>query len=183
MFRPYQWLHIDLVPLPVGGAIVLRDVSEAMEGFVAGDLRQATLDAVEIDGDIGHARISVRETVESANAMLTGLLGVDVAAVRRVRFFGFAGGWTACGLRPGARIGFPFRQSITRRVANGDARGIGCRRHAVDRRGSRPLCQRWSRRARHAPRRLEPSFLFHVFCPAAAHAGQAATLSAINRTR
>ncbi len=75
MFRPYQWLHIDLVPLPVGGAIVLRDVSEAMEGFVAGDLRQATLDAVEIDGDIGHARISVRETVESANAMLTGLLG------------------------------------------------------------------------------------------------------------
>lgn len=86
MFRPYQWLHIDLVPLPVGGAIVLRDVSEAMEGFVAGDLRQATLDAVEIDGDIGHARISVRETVESANAMLTGLLGVNVAAVCRVRF-------------------------------------------------------------------------------------------------
>ena len=86
MFRPCQWLHVDLVPLPAGGAIVMRDISAAMEGFVAGDTRQAMLDAVEIDGDIGHARISVRETVEAANAMLTTLLGVDAAAIRRVRF-------------------------------------------------------------------------------------------------
>lgn len=86
MLRPRQWLHIDLVPLPIGGAIVLRDVSQAMEDFAAGDMRQAMLDAVEIDGGIGHARISVRETVEAANAMLTGLLGVEAAAIRRVRF-------------------------------------------------------------------------------------------------
>jgi PAS domain-containing protein len=86
IFRPRQWLHVDLVPLPVGGAIVIRDVSEAMEGLAAGDKRQAMLDAIEIDGSIGHARISVRETIEAANAMLTGLLGVDAAAVRRVRF-------------------------------------------------------------------------------------------------
>ena len=86
MLRPRQWLHVDLVPLPVGGAIVLRDVSDAIEGFAAGDMRQAMLDAVEIDGGIGHARISVRETVEAANAMLTDLLGVDAAAIRRVRF-------------------------------------------------------------------------------------------------
>lgn len=86
MLRPRQWLHVDLVPLPVGGAIVLRDVSDAMEDFAAGDLRQAMLDAVEFDGGIGHTRISVRETVETANAMLTDLLGVDVAAIRRVRF-------------------------------------------------------------------------------------------------
>lgn len=86
IFRPRQWLHVDLVPLPVGGAIVLRDVSDAMEEFAAGDMRQAMLDAIEIDGGIGHARISVRETVEAANAVLTGLLGVDLAAIRRVRF-------------------------------------------------------------------------------------------------
>ncbi|KGB54209.1 putative PAS/PAC sensor protein [Sphingopyxis sp. LC81] len=86
ILRPRQWLHVDLVPLPVGGAIVLRDVSDAIEGFAAGDMRQAMLDAVEIDGGIGHARISVRETVEAANAMLTDLLGVDAAAIRRVRF-------------------------------------------------------------------------------------------------
>lgn len=86
IFRPRQWMHVDLVPLPVGGAIVLRDVSDAMEEFAARDMRQAMLEAIEIDGGIGHARISVRETVEAANAMLTGLLGVDAAAIRRVRF-------------------------------------------------------------------------------------------------
>ncbi|AJA08843.1 putative PAS/PAC sensor protein [Sphingopyxis fribergensis] len=86
MLRPQQWLHVDLVPLPIGGAIVLRDVSGAMEDYAAGDMRQAMLDAVEIDGGIGHARISVRETVEAANARLIGLLGVDTAAIRRVRF-------------------------------------------------------------------------------------------------
>ncbi|MGQ2933197.1 MAG: PAS domain-containing protein [Sphingopyxis sp.] len=86
MLRPRQWLHVDLVPLPVGGAIVLRDVSDAIDGFAAGDMRQAMLDAVEIDGGIGHARISVRETVEAANAMLTDLLGVEAPAIRRVRF-------------------------------------------------------------------------------------------------
>lgn len=86
LLRPRQWVHVDLVPLPVGGAIVLRDVSEAINDFAAGDMRQAMLNAVEVDGGIGHARISVRETVEAANAMLTDLLGVDTAAIRRVRF-------------------------------------------------------------------------------------------------
>ena len=86
LLRPRQWLHVDLVPTPVGGAIMLRDVSEAMEDFAAGGMRAAILDAVERDGGIGHARISVREAVESANAMLTKLVGVDPAAIRRVRF-------------------------------------------------------------------------------------------------
>lgn len=86
LLRPRQWLHVDLVPLPIGGAMVLRDVSAAMENFATSDMRQAMLDAIEVDGGIGHARISVRESVESANAMLTGLLGVDAAAIRRVRF-------------------------------------------------------------------------------------------------
>ena len=86
LLRPRQWLHVDLVPLPVGGAIVLRDVSAAMEDFAATDVRAATLDAIETDGSIGHVRISVRESVESANAMLVALLGVDPVAIRRVRF-------------------------------------------------------------------------------------------------
>src|SRR3546814_12012006 len=57
-----------------------------MEDFAVSGMRTAMLNALEIDGGIGHARISVRETVESANAMLTELLGVDPAAIRRVRF-------------------------------------------------------------------------------------------------
>jgi PAS domain-containing protein len=86
IIRPRQWLHFDLVPVPVGGAIIVRDVSESMAEFAAGDMRQAILNAVEADGGIGYARISVRETVEMASDMLIDLLGVDPEAIRRVRF-------------------------------------------------------------------------------------------------
>src|SRR3546814_16245498 len=65
---------------------MLRDISEAMEDFAPGGVRAAMLNALEIDGGIGHARISVRESVESVNAMLTELLGVDPTALRTVRF-------------------------------------------------------------------------------------------------
>ena len=86
ILRPRQWLRLDLVPVPTGGAIILRDVSETMEECAAGDARSALLAAVEADGGIGHARITVRETVETANETLTTMVGVDAAAIRRVRF-------------------------------------------------------------------------------------------------
>lgn len=86
ILRPRQWLHVDLVPLPVGGAILLRDVSEAMERVAADNVRQALATAIDIDGGVGHARLSVRETVEAANDTLTRMIGVDAVAIRRVRF-------------------------------------------------------------------------------------------------
>ncbi len=86
ILRPRQWLRVDLIPAPIGGAIVLRDVSGAMEDIAVCAARQAMLDAVEADGGIGHARISVREAIETANDTLTALLGVDAGAIRRVRF-------------------------------------------------------------------------------------------------
>lgn len=86
ILRPRQWLHVDLVPLPVGGALLLRDVSEAMEGFAMGDMRQALATAIDVDGGVGHARLSVRETIDAANDTLTTMVGVDAAAIRRVRF-------------------------------------------------------------------------------------------------
>lgn len=86
ILRPRQWLHVDLVPLPVGGAILLRDVSEAMADIAAGDARRALATAIDIDGNVGHARLSVRETVDTANEALTAMVGVDAAAIRRVRF-------------------------------------------------------------------------------------------------
>ncbi len=86
ILRPRQWLHVDLVPLPVGGAILLRDVSEAMERVAADNVRQALATAIDTDGGVGHARLSVRETVEAANDTLTKMVGVDAAAIRRVRF-------------------------------------------------------------------------------------------------
>ena len=86
ILRPRQWMHINLVPTPTGGAIVLRDVSEAMENIAIADARQAMADALEVHGAIGHARLSVRETVEAANEALTAMVGVDALAIRRVRF-------------------------------------------------------------------------------------------------
>ena len=86
VLRPRQWLRVDLVPVAVGGAIILRDVSETMDDYAATDTRRALIAAIEADTGIGHARISVRETVETANEALMIMVGVDAAAVRRVRF-------------------------------------------------------------------------------------------------
>lgn len=86
ILRPRHWLHVDLVPLPVGGAILLRDVSDAMEQTAASDMRQALATAIDVDGGVGHARLSVRETIEAANDALTRMVGVDAVAIRRVRF-------------------------------------------------------------------------------------------------
>lgn len=86
ILRPRQWLRIDLIPTPIGGALVLRDVSQSIDDFAVSDARQTLLDAVEAEGTIGHARISVRETVEAANDTLLNILGVETAAIRRVRF-------------------------------------------------------------------------------------------------
>jgi len=86
ILRPRQWLHVDLVPLPVGGVILFRDVSEAMERMAAGDMRLALATAIDVDGGVGHARLSVREAIETANDTLTTMVGVDAAAIRRVRF-------------------------------------------------------------------------------------------------
>lgn len=66
--------------------MILRDVSDALSGFAANDARQALLTAVEAQGEIGHARISIRDAVEAANDTLLEMLGVDAAAIRRVRF-------------------------------------------------------------------------------------------------
>lgn len=86
LLRPRQWLRVELVPLPVGGALVLRDVSASMEESSADDTRWALVNALDAHGGIGHAAISVREMVESANDTLTAMIGVDQAAIRRVRF-------------------------------------------------------------------------------------------------
>ena len=86
ILRPRQWLRIDLVPTPTGGAMILRDVSGAIDNFAATDARAALLSAIEAQGSIGHARISVRGAVEAANDSLLVMLGVDATAIRRVRF-------------------------------------------------------------------------------------------------
>ena len=86
ILRPRQWMHVDLVPLAAGGAIVLRDIGAAMEAVAVADTRRALADAIGAHGGIGHATLSVREMVEDANDALISMAGVDPAAIRRVRF-------------------------------------------------------------------------------------------------
>ncbi len=86
LIRPRHWTRVDLVPLPIGGAMILRDISAAMEGIATSDIHRALAAAVEAQGSIGRASISVREAIEDANDALTGMVGVDAAAIRRVRF-------------------------------------------------------------------------------------------------
>lgn len=86
LLRPHQWLRAELIPLPIGGALVLRDISAAMDEMSIGHARRALENAIEAHGDIGHASVSVREAVETANDALMAMVGVDVTAIRRVRF-------------------------------------------------------------------------------------------------
>ena len=128
VLRPRQWLRVDLVPAPVGGALILRDVSDALSHFSANDARQALLTAVEAQGEIGHAGISVREAVEAANDTLLEMVGVDAAAIRRVRFSALlAIGYRAAfaeGLEELFRSGQPVRLASQIVTRDGDAIGV-----------------------------------------------------------
>ena len=91
----------------------------------ANDARQALLTALEAQGEIGHARISVREAVEAANDALLEMLGVDVAAIRRVSFsallaIGYRAGF-ADGLEELFRSGQPVRLASQIVTRDGDA--------------------------------------------------------------
>jgi len=86
LLRLGQWLRVDLVPLPVGGAIILRDVTEVAAARESESAQQAAIRAIDVDAGIGHALISVRDTVEYANDALTRMIGVSEEAIRRVRF-------------------------------------------------------------------------------------------------
>src|SRR3546814_13469544 len=58
LVAPRQWLRADLIPLPVGGAMVLRDVSGTWDTLAEQDRRRALADAVEADGGVGVANLS-----------------------------------------------------------------------------------------------------------------------------
>lgn len=86
LLRPGQWLRADLIPLPVGGAIILRDITETIAAREGAGAQQAAIRAIDVDGGIGHAQLSVRETVEYANETLINMIGVRETAICRVRF-------------------------------------------------------------------------------------------------
>lgn len=125
LLHPRQWLRVDLVPVPVGGAMILRDVSATLEALTEGDTRAATIAAIEAQGMIGHARLSVREAIEDANSALISMVGVDALAIRRVRFSALLSIATRCGfaeaLETVFRTGEPARVDVELISREGEA--------------------------------------------------------------
>ena len=114
LLRPGGWMHVDMIPVPAGGALILRDISAAIDGAGQELARLALSAAIDAHGAIGIARLSVREAVEDANEALLALTGTDPLAIRRVRFSALL---TAPG-RPlfAEAVDDMFRSGIPRRI-------------------------------------------------------------------
>lgn len=86
LLRDGAWLRLDILPVSVGVALMFRDVSEEINAFHMADAKQAIIRAMEVDGSIGYARLSLREAVERADSVLIDMLGTTEDAITRVKF-------------------------------------------------------------------------------------------------
>ncbi len=86
LVRDGAWVRLDIVPVEIGAALFFREVTDEINAFHLADAKQAIIRAMEVDGSIGYARLSVREAVERADSVLTEMLGVTEDAITRVKF-------------------------------------------------------------------------------------------------
>ncbi|MEG3174611.1 PAS domain S-box protein [Sphingomonas sp. RB3P16] len=84
--KPGIWLHMETFPVDEGAAIFFRDITGDVEANRSADVKQAIIEAVGVDGRLGHARISPREMIEGVDRVLCDLLGLSEDAMRRVKF-------------------------------------------------------------------------------------------------
>lgn len=81
-----RWIHFRTNRSGTGVAVTLYDMTEPIAARHSADVKAAMITALDCDGGIGYARISVREMVESASSQLTEPLGISEEAFCRVRF-------------------------------------------------------------------------------------------------
>jgi len=81
-----RWIHLQTVRVPAGVAITMRDTTEDITARHVADVKESMIAAMEANGTIAYARISVREMVERADPVLIDMLGISEEAFRRVRF-------------------------------------------------------------------------------------------------
>ena len=86
LLRDGTWVRLDIVPVEIGAAVFFREVTDEINAFHLADAKQAIIRAMEIDGSIGYARLSVREAIERADSVLIDMLGVTGDAITRVKF-------------------------------------------------------------------------------------------------
>ena len=81
-----RWIHFQTMRVPAGVAIKMRDTTEDITARHMADVKEGMIAAMEADGSIGYARISVREMVERADRVLIDMLGISEDVFRRVKF-------------------------------------------------------------------------------------------------
>ncbi|HSI16302.1 MAG TPA: PAS domain-containing protein [Sphingomonas sp.] len=81
-----RWIHFQTMRVPAGVAIKMRDTTEDITARHIADVKEGMIAAMEADGSIGYARISVREMVERADRVLIEMLGISEDVFRRVKF-------------------------------------------------------------------------------------------------
>lgn len=81
-----RWIHFQTMRVPAGVAIKMRDTTEDITARHMADVKESMIAAIEADGSIGYARISVREIVERADRVLIGMLGITEDVFCRVKF-------------------------------------------------------------------------------------------------
>lgn len=81
-----RWIHFQTMRVPAGVAIKMRDTTEDITARHSADIKESMIAAMEADGSIGYARISVREMVERADRVLIDMLGISEDVFRRVKF-------------------------------------------------------------------------------------------------
>lgn len=84
--RAGAWLHVETFPINEGAAIFFRDITADVEGNRLADVKQTIIEAIGLHGNIGHARISTRETIETVDPVFCGMVNLREDALRRVKF-------------------------------------------------------------------------------------------------
>lgn len=84
--RTDGWLRIKLVRAGAGVALIFRDVTDELAGFVGLDAARATIRSASTLGHLGHARLSVRGMIEGVDATLRDRIDSSDEALCRVAF-------------------------------------------------------------------------------------------------
>jgi PAS domain-containing protein len=84
--RPGVWLHIETFPINEGAAIFFRDITADVESNRGADVKQIIIEAIGLHGNVGHARISIRETIETVDAVFCDMMNLREEVLRRVKF-------------------------------------------------------------------------------------------------
>lgn len=75
-FRCGSWLHFETFPFADGVALLLRDITADMQSHRLADVKSGILKAMNVLGNVGYVRLSVRGSIETADATFCAMVGL-----------------------------------------------------------------------------------------------------------